>query len=415
MVVVMAAGVGVVLVAQRRDAFHESAAHPAIEYATRPVHDRLARLDEQFAAGTVRLSYDPSTGYLPSLLSALDIPPESQMLVFSKTSAQANLIDMGNPRAVYFGDDVAVARVRGSDRLELAAHDPEQGVVFYTLDDKAGDTPRLTRRVAECLMCHLTWDTLAVPGFTIISTFPMSDSPTAYATGVSVDERTPIADRWGGWFVTGRGVPRVHRGNVPVVQTDAELARPAPPPPVLASVNGRVDTAGYLTPYSDIVALMVFEHEAQMTNYLTRLNWEARVAAAAPGSLARVADAANDLVDYMLFVDEAPLPGPIEGSSGFAEKFVARGPVDAQGRSLRQLDLATRLMKYPCSYLIYSQAFDALPATAKDAVYRRLWQVLSGGTTSKSYAFLTPALRLAIIEILRDTKKDLPGYFRAAR
>jgi hypothetical protein len=121
---------------------------------------------------------------------------------------------------------------------------------------------------------------------------------------------------------------------------------------------------------------------------------------------------AHELVDYLVFVDEAPLPSPVKGSSVFAEAFAARGPADRRGRSLRQLDLERRLLRYPCSYMIYSAAFDALPDEAKEAVYRRLWQVLSGDGQSPKYARLSPADRQAIIEILRDTKSDLPAYFR---
>ncbi len=155
-----------------------------------------------------------------------------------------------------------------------------------------------------------------------------------------------------------------------------------------------------------------------MTNLLTRLGWEARVQSRrTPGKTQkgdRVADAASDLVDYLLFIDEAPLSRKIEGSSGFAEKFSARGPKDARGRSLYQLDLERRLLRYPCSYMIYSPAFDALPAPALDAVYRRLWQILSGQDASKRYGKWTMADREAITEILRDTKKNLPAYFRTA-
>jgi hypothetical protein len=116
-----------------------------------------------------------------------------------------------------------------------------------------------------------------------------------------------------------------------------------------------------------------------------------------------------------LFVYETPLPDKIRGSSGFAEKFSALGPADGKGRSLRQLDLDRRLMRYPCSYMIYSDAFEALPAAARDQVYRRLWQVLSGQDKDARYAVLSAADRQAIVEILRDTKKDLPGYFQPAR
>jgi len=122
-------------------------------------------------------------------------------------------------------------------------------------------------------------------------------------------------------------------------------------------------------------------------------------------------DTVKALVDYMLFIDEAPIPGPLEGPTSFAKDFSARGPFDKKGRSLHQLDTRQRLLKYPCSYMIYSEAFDGLPAAAKSAVYARLWEVLSGKDTDKVYQRLSPADRDAIIEILRDTKKDLPDYF----
>jgi len=116
-------------------------------------------------------------------------------------------------------------------------------------------------------------------------------------------------------------------------------------------------------------------------------------------------------VDYMLFVDEAPLPNTIVGSSGFSERMSALGPRDRRGRSLYQLDLTRRLMKYPCSYVIYSPAFDALPALAKVPIYRRMWQVLSGEAREPRYRSLSRADREAVVAILKDTKPDLPGYF----
>jgi hypothetical protein len=155
-----------------------------------------------------------------------------------------------------------------------------------------------------------------------------------------------------------------------------------------------------------------------MTNMLTRVGWEARVAAAAPSAdaTARVREAASDLVDYLLFVDEAPFVGAMQGSSGFAEWFVKQGPRDPQGRSLREFDLRRRLFKYPCSYMIYTPAFDALPPNAKEAVYSRLWDVLSGREKKQPYASRLPAAdRQAIIQILRATKKDLPAYIQPLR
>jgi len=159
---------------------------------------------------------------------------------------------------------------------------------------------------------------------------------------------------------------------------------------------------------SDIVALMVLEHQAGMMNLITRVGWDARLGADADRPLAQ---SVTELVDYLLFVDEAFIPGPLEGPTAFAKNFSARGPFDRQGRSLRQLDTRQRLLKFPCSYMIYSNAFDALPETAKSAVYARLWEVLSGRDTDKVYRSLTPADREAVIQILRETKPGLPDYF----
>jgi len=147
---------------------------------------------------------------------------------------------------------------------------------------------------------------------------------------------------------------------------------------------------------------------------LTRIGWDTRVAlqAGRPDAAAMIGRAAADVVDYLLLVDETPLPDRVTGTSGFAEKFSAEGPADRQGRSLRQLDLSTRLLRYPCSYMIYADAFDALPSEARDAIYRRLWDVLSRRETGAKYARLSAADRRAIVEILRDTKKNLPDYFQ---
>jgi len=408
-ILMVAVGVG----AQRRDAFSASREHPAIAYAEREGDNRLRRLGDALERGSAHLAFDEANGrgYLPSLLDALGVPTASQLLVFSETSRQAKQISPGHPRAIYFDDSVAVGWVPGGEHLEIAAHDPEQGVVFYTLAQRGGGKPRLTREIS-CLLCHLSWDTLAVPGLMTLSTFPMSDDPYAYASGVVVDHRTPVSERWGGWYVTGRLVPSRHMGNAPVIRPAAELARPPAPPPALDSIARALPNADvYLSPHSDVAALMVLNHQTHATNLLTWVGWETRVALAQGAPLDRVDDAVRDLVDYFLFVDEAPLPQRVEGAPEFAAAFAARGPRDAAGRSLRQLDLTTRLMRYPCSYMIYSAAFDALPPVAREKIYARLWRVLSGGEHDPRYARLSAADRRAVVEILRATKATLPAYF----
>jgi hypothetical protein len=119
------------------------------------------------------------------------------------------------------------------------------------------------------------------------------------------------------------------------------------------------------------------------------------------------------MVGYMLFVDEAPMNGPIKGVSTFTKTFPARGPADKQGRSLRDFDLQKRLFKYPLSYMIYNKAFDSMPEWALDRVYRRLYDVLSGKDTSPKFAKLSADDRRNVLEILRATKHGLPDYWKA--
>jgi hypothetical protein len=380
---------------QRAGAFGASRDHAAIAYSTAATNDAAALLNRKLADGSATLTFDPVSGYLRSLLTAFDLPIASQVLVYSETSFQARKINRKNPRAVYFDDRVAVGWVRGGDILEISAQDPAQGTVYYTLAQTPDGAPRLTRNHG-CLSCHLSWDTLAVPGPLVLTTMPRRND-NEYANGGHVDHTTPLADRWSGWFVTGTRVPKRQFGNLEMIQPKMPASGPEPVA-AKTSVEGEFDLRGYPTPYSDIVALMLLDHQAHATNLITRAGWEYRVAAHEGGEARataspRVREAVDILVDYFLFTDEAPLASPIRGSSGFAEAFQAVGPRDRKGRSLRDLDLATRLLRYPCSYMIYSPGFDGLPAPLRTAIYGRLKAVLEGSNP-------------AILEILRETKPD---------
>jgi hypothetical protein len=382
--------------------------HPAIAYATAPVSDPVALLNERLRRGEVTLEKNEHSGYLPSVLSALGVSIDSQVLVFSKTSFQAPRINPTNPRAIFFNDSVSVGWVRGGPVLEFVAQDPKQGSIFYTLEQSASGTPQFERN-DTCVMCHVSDATHYVPGLFVGSVFPSVNGTTMYGPAYTTDHRSPFELRWGGWFVTGTHQATRHMGNA--VATDpSDLAAMVTPETVhVTNLNGRFDLTGYLSKHSDIVALLVLEHQAQMLNLITRVGWEARVG----GEITHrpFASAVEEFVDYLLFVDESPLPGPIDGPTPFAKRFSENAPRDAQGRSLRDLDLTHRLLKYPCSYLIYSEAFDALPAEARDAVYQRMWHVLNGYATDARYSALSADDRTAIIEILRDTKKDLPSYW----
>jgi hypothetical protein len=412
-------GIWARLDAQRSGAFRGSTEDPAIKYATAPLNNVVADINKKIEEGTVRLTADGRSRFLRSALEALDIPIDSQLLVFSRASLQGKLINEQNPRALFFNDRVALGWVRDGEVIEVAAHDQAMGVVFYTLDqrsDPAEGSPRF-KRAFECLGCHVAGDTLGVPGFLMFST-TRPDRSQGFSLPRAVDQSDAIGRRFGGWFVTGSSGSASHMGNAVAALEGRERAE-------RSTVDGLFDPDGFQTLSSDIVAHLVFTHQTGMANLLTRAGWQARAAdpllhppfTAAPGEEERIAammsSVASEVVDYLLFIDEAKLTDRVRGASGFAERFSSLGPRDRKGRSLHELDLNQRLMKYPCSYLIYSPAFDALPTRAKDPIYRRMWEVLSGEEQDQRYRAALPLRdRQAIVEILRDTKPDLPAYFQ---
>ena len=407
--------------AQRAGTFKGSSDDPAIRYSTTTaLNNAVVEVNRKLQDGTVQLAFEGRSGFLQSALEALRIPVDSQLLVFSRTSLQRRLIGEQNPRALFFNDRVALGWVRGGDVIEVAAHDESAGVVFYTLDQRVDATagPPQFKRAFECLGCHVTGSTLGVPGLLMFST---TRPEASQSSGLPrhIDHSDSLPRRFGGWFVTGSTGSVPHMGN-DMAALDGRSSRE------LASVENLFDADGYRALSSDIAAHLVLTHQAGMTNLLTRAGWEARVADSwlhppftpTPGQEARTAlvmnAIASELVDYLLFIDEAKLTERVRAASGFAERFSTSGPRDRKGRSLYELDLNRRLMKYPCSYLIYSPAFDALPPRAKDPIYRRLWEVLSGEEQAPEYrSALSLADRQSIVEILRDTKKDLPPYFQS--
>jgi hypothetical protein len=416
--IVVVAGAWARAGAQRAGAFMGSADDPAIRYSSAQPHNVVADLNSRLHDGTVRFAFEGRSGFLRSALEALQLPVDSQLLVFSRNSLQGKKISEQNPRALFFNDRVALGWVRDGDVIEVAAHDESAGVVFYTLDQRADAVePPQFKRAFVCLGCHVTVDTLGVPGLLMFST--TRPEPTQFS-GIPrhIDQGDPLNRRFGGWFVTGSTGRAPHLGN-DVAALDGRTSRE------IASVDGLFEADGYRSLSSDVVAHLVFTHQAGMTNLLTRAGWEARAvdpalhlpSTSTAGQQAAV-DAvmkgiAGEVVDHLLFVDEAKLTEPVHGSSGFAQRFSAAGPRDRKGRSLYELDLKSRLMRYPCSYLIYSPAFDALPPLVKDPIYRRLWELLSGRENDVRYrTALSRADRQAIVEILRDTKKGLPGYFQ---
>jgi hypothetical protein len=416
---------GVVALAGLGGSYEVPLDHDAIQYTSRPVADPIAKLQQSLSSGDITLDFDEKSGYLPAVLKALGVPRESQVLVFSKTSFQAPHIFPRVPRAIYFNDGVSVGWVRNGDVLEVASVDPKQGVIFYTLDQQQVAKPQFERR-DTCLQCHINGATLGVPGIMVRSVHPDKYGMPLFAAGSFVtDHRSPFKERWGGWYVSGTHGSQVHMGNT--FGGDRSSGNMEGTQNV-TDLGSFLDTAAYLTPHSDIIALMALEHQTHTTNLITRVGFETRLAlhdsAAIKKALGepedelsesatrRINNAVEELLAYMLFTQETRLTEPVRGVSEFSQVFARSGPRDRKGRSLRDLDLRTRLLRYPCSYLIYSEAFDQLPEIARERLYRRLWEVLTGRDTTEKFATLSAKDREAIFEILRDTKKGLPDYWR---
>jgi hypothetical protein len=392
--------------------------HPAIQYAKAP-DDPVARLEKRLESGQAKLDFsDKGWGYLPSVLKQLGIATDSQVLVFSKTSIQTEHISPRTPRALYFNDEVAAGFVQNGDMLEFSSLDPKQGVVFYTLDNQKAARPEFARR-DDCLRCHQGPITFGVPGILISSIHPRSaEGRETHGSAFVTDDRIPIKERWGGWYVSGKHGSQTHFGNnVALVQPLNPGGPAGPESQNVTNLADLFDTSRYLEPTSDIVALLTLEHQTRMTNLITRIAWDTRIAehdGKLESSRAELNSEIEELVTYMLFADEAPLGAPVTGVSGFTKTFPERGPRDSHGRSLRDFDLKTRLFRYPLSYMIYSPAFDAMPAAARDRIYERLYAVLSGKEKSDTYARLSAEDRQAVLEIVRETKKGLPTYWKSS-
>ena len=379
---------------------------------TTTLKDPIALLQKQIERGEVKLDYSAGGwGYLPSLLDQLRINIDSQILVFSKTSLQHAKIAPKTPRAIYFNDNVTVGYVQGGSVYEFTSLDPSQGLVFYTMDTQKSEAPRFERRTNECLICHAP-----AGGLLVSSVFPSADG-TPLVTGTffaGIDHRTPIEERWGGWYVSGTHGSTQHMGNAVAPNPDRPTDLEVSGTQNLRSLSSKIDTSKYLTSTSDIVALMTVEHQTHMTNMITGLSRQFRQAAnngtleKSKPSLDRAID---QMVDYMLFVDEAPLREPVQGVSSFTATFPEQGPWDRHGRSLRDFDLQRRLFRYPLSFMIYSEVFDAIPAAARQRIYQRLFDVLSGMDRNPKFAHISDTDRRAILEIVRDTKTDVPDYW----
>ncbi len=393
-----------------------------IYYRSEDITDAVTLLQKKFDAGKARLDYHAGDhGYLKSVLKLLDIPVSSQTLVFSKTSFQYPKISPRHPRALYFNDDIYIGVVNEGKEIEVISFDRQQGAIFFILHEQQVEKPRFERAELDCTQCHIVAGTRGVPGVLVRSVHPSATgTPVPGARQYITDQESPLAERWGGWYVSGSLAEKTMANAVAAADASAKSAP-------LAKLAETFDPKAFLAPGSDGVALLVLGHQTQMHNLITLTNYRTRIAlhdsgAKAPDELPESAREqlrrpAEQLLRYLLFSNETPLPDLdpqlVIAESAFAREFAARGPFDSRGRSLREFDLRTRLFRYPLSYLVYSDAFDALPEPSKGYVYRRLLEVLSGKDQSPEFASLSPEVRRAILEILLQTKSGLPAEWQA--
>ncbi|MEP7353890.1 MAG: hypothetical protein ABI824_11720 [Acidobacteriota bacterium] len=416
--------------------------------------DPVGQLIERVNRGEVKLDYaKDGWGYLSSLLAHLDINKDSQLLVFSKTSFQQSKIGPKTPRAIYFNDNVMVGAVQNGEVFEFASVDPAGDIQYYTMDIAQSGPPKFETQRQLCGSCHNPINPY-VTGLLVATVYPAVDG-TPFFTGIlfkATDHRTPFEDRWGGWYISGTHGTMKHLGNALSLNPYRPIELETKNTQNLTDLSSKFDTSKYLVPTSDLIAIMTLDHQTKITNLLTTANAEFHyfgtneLPAKYIPSPAMLDGAVDDVVRYMLFVDEAPLTSPIKGVSTFTETFPKRGPFDSKGRSLRDFDLKTRMFKYPMSYMIYSDLFDNINPTARDRILRRLYNVLTGkevlpavpppappgpfnpepaksatkaaGKTAPAkpapQTKLTAADRQAILEILRETKKNLPDYWKVS-
>lgn len=404
-------------VVAQRDSFEG----PPINYSNAEVHDPVSELARAVESGETTLKYDDDHGYLRSVLKALDVPVSSQTLVFSKTSMQQAFITPRKPRAVYFNDDVYVGWCQHGKVLEFAATDPKQGATFLTLEQSKDHPPKFARDKGQCLTCHSSHRTQNVPGYLIRSVFANKSGHPEFGSGTfTTDHTSPLKERWGGWYVTGTHGDMRHMGNAIFDKYEGHLDREKGAN--AKSLDDFLSTEAYLSGHSDIVALMVMEHQTQMHNAIASANYETRRALHQSLSMNKLLDREPDFVSetskrrinssvdrvlkHLLFCDEFALESPVAGTSGFSKEFESCGITDSRGRSLRQLDMKTRLFQFPCSYMIYSAAFDALPDEVRNPLLVRLRSILESNGDSEQFSHLSATDRKNILDILTETKPE---------
>ena len=379
---------------------------PPHGYYTRTPEDAFSKWLREFKEGKSQLDTSSEKARLLSLLKALDVPVTSQLLVYSATSLQAGLIKPSNPRALYFNEEVYVGFVPGG-KLEIAAIDPELGPIFSVVNNsfRSGGPPDIIR-TERCMNCHAGNVSWHLPGFTAESVIPMNSGGSLDGFRRDIAGHTiPIADRLGGWHVTGAHEKGDHHGNVIGYATSSGYRTESNPP-------GRIfDWDTYPVRTSDLFTHLIHEHQLGFHNLITLAVYRTREFKETGRGMislenqAKLNDLARQLVRYVLFANEAKLPnGGIKPDPAYEKDFLARRKAIANGASLRDLDLRSRLFRYRCSYLVHSPSFTGLPKEFKDRVVAGLTSALREQGGPPEFNYLPATEKRAISTILRETK-----------
>jgi len=384
---------------------------PSIDYA-QPTNDSVTRLFDAINRGEININYEGERGYLDALLEVLSISPTSQVLIFSKTALKGRLVSPMTPRAIYFNDDLYISFIPGTPALEIASMDPLLGPVFYEIPLEPEEGINLRRHTSRCLNCHVQNYLAdgAVPVMLYKSAL-VNESGEIFINGLAqrhTNTTTVLAERWGGWYVTGLHGEQQHRGNLNFVTSPNVESLDLSGNGNLTSLEGLFATDPYITPYSDIVALLVMQHQVDVQNEISRVNYQVSSIISREGEISNelLAEKIEPLLRALFMSDEAPLTNSVSGVSGFTDFFQTIGPKDSEGRSLRDFDLQSRIFRYPLSFQIYSEAFNALPEEAFLYLRQRITSILNGLDQSSDFAHISESERKSIFEIIEETKPD---------
>jgi hypothetical protein len=387
-----------------------SAPHNYLDWKPR---DRFAMIKERIQQGEVKIDTSNDKAFLKSMLDALSIPASSQIMVFSASSLQSEIINPGNPRALYFNEDTYIGWVPGG-LIEIIAADPEMGPMFYVYDRlRPGGAVPSVQRSTKCMNCHAGNATRRLPGL-------IAESLLVSRAGSSLEtfrrdvqgHQIPLESRFGGWHLTGQHNISDHRANVMGIP-NAGKNTIVPVEPGQYS-----DLSLHLLPTSDILPNLIHEHQIGFENRLVYAIYTLRqlkhenkglMGAAAK---AEIEERAEEMARYITFAEEAKFPAKgITGDPAYAEDFLRDRKVTKAGISLKDLDMKTRMFKHRCSYMLYTDTWKEAPKELKDRVYYHMALYLRDQPDAQ-HAHIPAAERMAIRSILKETMNDLPSWWR---